>query len=298
MDIQQPTPAYRSYTDAAGFLSRAQPDLERDEVTINLILGLSFRLISQPDYYRTRPYFATVSGTAADGSERLQLAAVCTPPHNLILYAAPVDCGTGLRVLADHLLEELPGLPGVLAPAQLAGDFSRAWSRASGNAARLVTHERVYELRRVNPIRPARGRMRRAEEADLPLLAAWTGAFDLEAVGTADTEEQKAYQARVRLPHTYLWEDGRPVSMACISRYTPHGAVIGPVYTPPEQRGRGYASGVVAGLSQHLLDSGRRFCALFTNLANPTPNHIYQEIGYEPRGDFHEFRFGQRPEKS
>jgi predicted GNAT family acetyltransferase len=53
------------------------------------------------------------------------------------------------------------------------------------------------------------------------------------------------------------------------------------VYTPPELRRRGYASALVAALSRRLLDEGRRFCFLYTDLANPTSNHIYREIGYE-----------------
>jgi hypothetical protein len=47
----------------------------------------------------------------------------------------------------------------------------------------------------------------------------------------------------------------------------------------------------VAGVSQYLLDSGRKFCTLFTDLANPTSNHIYQVIGYEPVCDVDEYKF-------
>ena len=89
----------------------------------------------------------------------------------------------------------------------------------------------------------------------------------------------------------YLWEDGGPVSLAAYSGYTPHGARVGPVYTPPARRGHGYGSAVTAALSQHLLDGDRQFCCLFTNLANPTPNHIYQTIGYTPVCDVAEYQF-------
>jgi len=78
-----------------------------------------------------------------------------------------------------------------------------------------------------------------------------------------------------------LWEDGHTVSLACSGARTPNGSRIGPVYTPPEERGHGYASACVAALSQLQLDQGRRFCFLFTDLANPTSNHIYPMIGYQ-----------------
>jgi predicted GNAT family acetyltransferase len=86
--------------------------------------------------------------------------------------------------------------------------------------------------------------------------------------------------------------DDRPVSLAGYGGPTRHGIRIGPVYTPPAERRRGYASACVAALSQQLLDRGRRFCFLFTDLANPTSNHIYQQIGYRPVSDVDEYRFG------
>ena len=70
------------------------------------------------------------------------------------------------------------------------------------------------------------------------------------------------------------------------------GVRIGAVYTPPEHRRRGYATATVASLSRAMLDRGRRACYLFTDLANPTSNHIYAEIGYEPVCDVDEIRFG------
>jgi predicted GNAT family acetyltransferase len=78
-----------------------------------------------------------------------------------------------------------------------------------------------------------------------------------------------------------LWEDGgEVVSLSGWGGPTPNGIRIGPVYTPPELRGRGYATSLVAELSQALLDAGRRFCFLYTDLANPTSNAIYERIGY------------------
>src|SRR2546421_9200364 len=81
----------------------------------------------------------------------------------------------------------------------------------------------------------------------------------------------------------WLWDiDGRVVSLSGVSGPTPHGIRVAPVYTPPELRGRGYAGNLVAAASQAQLDAGRRFVFLFTDLANPTSNHVYRAIGYEP----------------
>src|SRR5581483_10201146 len=53
----------------------------------------------------------------------------------------------------------------------------------------------------------------------------------------------------------FLWEDaGEVVSLAGWGGRTPNGIRVGPVYTPPELRGRGYATALTAELSQQLLD--------------------------------------------
>jgi hypothetical protein len=66
---------------------------------------------------------------------------------------------------------------------------------------------------------------------------------------------------------------------------------VSAVYTPREQRQHGYASALVARLSQHLLDMGYEFVTLFTDLENPTSNAIYQKIGYHPVIDFRSYKF-------
>jgi hypothetical protein len=81
------------------------------------------------------------------------------------------------------------------------------------------------------------------------------------------------------------------VSLAGWGGPTPNGIRIGPVYTPPEHRRRGYGSAVTAAASERNLDRGCRFCFLYTDLANPTSNRIYMDLGYEPVGDSAEYRF-------
>ena len=52
-------------------------------------------------------------------------------------------------------------------------------------------------------------------------------------------------------------------------------ARIGPVYTPPAHRRKGYAGAAVAAVSALFRDAGARVC-LFTDQANPTSNGIYR----------------------
>src|SRR5262249_21361064 len=90
----------------------------------------------------------------------------------------------------------------------------------------------------------------------------------------------------------YVWEDGgEVVSIAGAGSETPSGTRIGPVYTPGPARGRGYASNVVAAATRHQLEAGRRFCFLVTDLANPTSNRIYRQLGYQPVTDVDQYLF-------
>ncbi len=76
----------------------------------------------------------------------------------------------------------------------------------------------------------------------------------------------------------YVWDDTGPASMT-IRNYELDGVVqVGIVFTPPEQRGKGYASACVAELTSQLLKSGNR-CLLYANLNNPAANRVYQQIG-------------------
>jgi predicted GNAT family acetyltransferase len=123
--------------------------------------------------------------------------------------------------------------------------------------------------------------------------------FNLEALGEADPEQMErvvklALTADAKSRGRFLWFDGdQPVSMVGYVSPTLNGMRIGPVYTPPALRGRGYGSACTAGVSQWLLDQGRRFLVLYTDLSNPTSNHIYQNIGYGPVRDVDVYEFGE-----
>ncbi|MCX7669851.1 MAG: GNAT family N-acetyltransferase [Anaerolineae bacterium] len=274
------------HTTAVAFLAEAQAALERQEALNNLMLGVALRLRDHPEWIKVPPYLATVGEGGV-----LLAAAVMTPPYRVIIHAESDDPAP-LRLIAHDLEANGWAPPGTIGPAAVARALAEAWAATTGGSFRLLRHERVYELRRVIPPPPTPGVLRVATAADGELVAQWLYDFTCE-VGMEDTIAGAAEIAAQRIDRRelFLWEDGRPVSLAGRGRYTTHGATIGPVYTPPAFRGRGYASACVAALSQQLLDAGRSFCALFTDLANPISNSIYQKIGYRPLGDFDEYEF-------
>ena len=159
---------------------------------------------------------------------------------------------------------------------------------------------RIFQLDAVAPAPAVAGALRPSTTADLDLLTRWLAAFtrDIGERGEAD-EPARWAGARAGVSRTiaagglHLWEveGAGPVSMANATGATPSGIRINMVYTPPELRRRGYASACVGALSQAMLDAGRRFCFLYTDLANPTSNHIYQELGYRPVADADTYDF-------
>ncbi|HEX2221338.1 MAG TPA: GNAT family N-acetyltransferase [Candidatus Limnocylindria bacterium] len=280
------------FDDARAFLDAAGPFLREREAEHNLIYGVCSTLIADPTVYSEEaPYLALVR----DGDGSVAAAALRTPPFQLVL--SEVDDPAALEPILRDRLEAGDELPAVLTPAGEASRFAREWATRRGRRAVLATRERIFRLSRVEPPRPTGGRMRTATAGDVDLLVDWLAAFWREAIGDEEPDLDRARlvagrwaEGRHRL--MYLWEDGgRPVSMSGVGGETPHGIRVGPVYTPPHERGRGYASNLVARASQAQLDAGRRFCFLFTDLANPTSNKIYQAIGYEPVRDVEQYRF-------
>ncbi len=286
----------RRFHEADDFLQRAGRFLLQHEAHHNLILGICGELKRHPDRIEQPPYLAIV-----EERDAVVAAAAMTPPHNLVLSL--VEDPQALPPIAADVFEHYGALPGVLGPADVSRSFAGLYHELSGQPYRKGMAQRIYQLETVQPVFGVPGALRRATEADRHTLIAWFAAFGREALGDADGPDAKheAERAVDRFLGTetrgiYLWEDGRPVSMAGFSGPTPNGIRINAVYTPPEYRRRGYASACVAALSQLLLDRGYRYCFLFTDLSNPTSNHIYQLIGYQAVCDVDEYRFSQLPD--
>jgi predicted GNAT family acetyltransferase len=275
----------RRFADVDAFLAAAGAFLGAREAEHNLIFGVCSNLRDTPEAFSAPAYMATVT----DG-DRVVIAALQTPPFQLIL--SEIDDPAALGNLARDVVDR--ALPGVVGPIEHVATFVAERKALGGPPGHRHMSERIFRLAQVIPPLPVSGRMRIAEPADRELVAAWLDAFMREALGEPEPSDIEGMTDRwlARRGRTlHLWEDGEVVSLAGVGSPTPNGVRVGPVYTPPEARNRGYASALVAAASQGELDAGRSFCFLFTNLANPTANHIYQTIGYEPVRDVGAWRF-------
>ena len=273
----------RRWQDPQALLQHALPYLEVNEDANCVPVGVlhAMRLgghIWQPDQVFLTAYDAR--GEAAGFLMR-------TPPHGAVLAASRV-AGAG-RALARALRETTSTIPTALGLRETLEPFMAAWSELTGERFEHGYTERLYRCEHVTPPPVPEGRMRAALEADLPLLAAWLGEFHAEALARMPAHDP-APIVRTRtlsapeVAGMRLWENaaGEPVAMAGYGAPMRHAYRIGPVYTPPAQRGRGFGGAISAALTQELLDRGCAYVLLFADLDYAPSNRVYLRLGYQP----------------
>jgi len=213
-----------------------------------------------------------------------------TPPHEVLLGVVPDEAMRPLVVELARSGRDLAGVNGVTGAAV---QFAALWSAHTARPAVLRDAERLYRLGRLVPPDPAPpGRARVATAADTDLLVTWIARF-LDDAGLVGSDLETVVGDKVSYGGLTLWEngDGMPVSVAGRSRRAAGTVRVAPVYTPADHRRQGWASAVTAAVSQTVLDEGAREVVLFTDLANPTSNSIYQRLGYRPVTDRAVLRF-------
>jgi len=266
----------------------AQHEIQNNVLISNCLRG--------KDWMDTTNWFMSV---VKDSRGAIQLVALMTPPHNIVVYESNnIPNDEAVKLLVHEIVNLQIPVPGVIAEKSLAGRFADKYASVSMTIKKDGKGMRIYRLDKVNEMPKASGKFRVADQKDLFYLPYWNIYFNLDC-GHQGADVPGAVERVKRLLNDkslFIWEDGIPVSQAAMGRRTLNGAVVNAVYTPPHYRGKGYATSCVASLSQHLLDSGYKFCSLFTDLANPVSNSIYMKIGYKPVCDYDEYIFMGVPE--
>jgi RimJ/RimL family protein N-acetyltransferase len=236
-------------------------------------------------YPSARPVF----GYQLGGDGAVSGAAMRTPPHPLIV--SPL-AGDEIEPMLDAWLCLDLDLNGVNGPPETARGLTQAWVRRTGGRARLARDMAMHSLRSVvDPPRPASGRLRRGKPRESALLVDWWQAFVEQTGGHGGGDAVANVEARLANGSVFVWDQGGPVSLVATSPPVDGVVRIGPVYTPLEERRNGYAGTAVAEVSRRALAAGARACMLFTDLANPTSNKIYAEVGFQRFGDWEEYEF-------
>jgi GNAT superfamily N-acetyltransferase len=216
----------------------------------------------------------TLFGWHDDGS--VTGAVSLTRPHELVLTVVPTG---SMESLVAELRGRSVSVPGVRGAQLIAERFATSWGNTTGADWQIQVRQRLYELGSL--VRPdgVRGHARRAGEEDLAIGVQFFAAFQAECHDSGDDPEA-VIRDRIAAGLLWLWDIGEVTSMAARNRIAAGVARVGPVYTPPNHRRQGYGAAVTAACSADARESGATRVALFTDIANPTSNAIYQRLGY------------------
>jgi predicted GNAT family acetyltransferase len=269
-----------AFSDPRAVLDRAARFLADEPVLNNVVLTLLHGRVAHPEPGR---YWVASSNGRVTG-------VVFQSPRDFVATITPMDQDV-VTATVDAIATAGIALPGVSGEATTTAHFAGAWTERTKSGAKPVLGQRVYEVAAIVPPRPTKGALRRATTADRNVLVRWLVAFQDEIgerLGDATVEVDR----RLAAGTLWLWDDGDVVAMAGRSEPVAGVARIGPVYTPPPVRGRGYASALVGEMSAAALDGGDR-CILYTDLENPTSNSIYRALGYRAVAEALRYEFMQ-----
>lgn len=277
--------------DPAEFLALAGDRLAEQPVVSTVVATIARRVIGELANGRVPPeedWWLVVR----DNAGKVTGAGMRTAPFDpRPLFLLPMPETAAVQLARElHARGEVVSAANGALPAVEA--FAQETARLTGGSVVVAQHTRLFELGELVEPAPAPGSLRRADESDLALAVEWFSTFMDDAdeqagrlPGTSAHETPGPDDVRRRIEQGCVWfwvdDAGERVHLTAANPPSLGVARIGPVFTPKEQRGRGYASAAVAQVSRQIRDSGSRAC-LFTDQANPTSNRIYQAIGYVP----------------
>ncbi len=278
-------------TDPGEFLAAAGEHLAADPVVSTVVATIAERAqsqlatgIEQP----ARDWWLVVrdpAGAVVGAGMRTAPFA----PYPLFLLPMPDDAAVAVARACHDRGEEVLGVNGALPAVQLC---AAELARLQGGRVEVAQHTRLHELGELALPAPVTGRLLRATEDDVELATQWFEAFMGDADEMAgrprgasahDVPDREGMLRKLRAGTIWFWVDETGARVHLTGANPPAFGVarIGPVYTPPAERGRGWASSAVADVSRRLRSEGARVC-LFTDQANPTSNKIYAALGYRP----------------
>jgi GNAT superfamily N-acetyltransferase len=266
----------RHTTDAAEYLDRVGVFLRRRPVEHSVLLSTAASRVGTERETAEPSLWLWVEN---DGD--VVATAQHTPPHGAYLSTGPAEA---VRTLTRALWQMRPALPGVAGLEPAPQNFATEWSRLGGPHATPSMRMGLYAADEVNIPPGIPGQFRLATPGDASVLRSWSNQFFAESGASASGNDEIGQRIEAGL--LVVWEvEGALVSMAATT--VPQGGVsrVHLVYTPAEYRRRGFASACVATLTARELATPGRTCMLYTDLANPTSNGIYQAVGYRRAGD-------------
>lgn len=278
---------FTKFEDPYVFGEKVEPYLQQHEDVYSLFYGV-LQGIKAGRY--ENPYMATLT---VDG----ELLAIfqMTPPHpfNMVIIVEE-----RLEEILDAVINELLSsniiVPSVISLKPWAFRFAEKWRERTGSDFKIGMDQGLYRIDELTEgLEHSSGSWRFASNEDAPLIGEWYHRFGEDAglAPSPDKEVREKVQMFIDAGEVFVWEDeGKVVSMMKKARPTAHGVTVSMVFTPRDERRKGYARTLVYYATEELLKE-YDFCVLYTDMLNPTSNKIYQEIGYRKIADSVELEF-------
>lgn len=260
------------YKTAAEFLDATRDKLMENEIGNAILLGYATNQSNGvPSAMSTHFY-------SVDENDKPILPAMFTPEIVPLLSQGPDEAA---RLFARYLFSNNPRIKGVNGHKETTLAFADEWERLTRCNLEIHMNGRLHICDSVNNLEYADGTATLATPDDTDLILRWRHGFREDARVHGAVDEAQTLE-RINAGKYYLWTTDKPVSMAMKGSETENSGMIGAVFTPEEHRNHGYATAVTAALTRIILDSGKKYASLYTDLDNPISNSIYQQIGYKP----------------
>lgn len=280
---------FKVYENAYDFEKKIELLLLEKEDVFSLFFGV-LQGIKAGNY--ENPFMATI-----EEEGKILALFQMTPPHPLnLIFVDENRLEEIIDFSVENLITHKINFQSIISLKPWAYEFAKKWEIKMDVTHQLLMDQGIYRLNKVNEtLEHSPGNWRYAEESDSPLIEKWFNLFERDAGLPISPMENVKKRVAMFLNNreVFLWEDaGKIVSMMKKSRPTKNGVTVSFVFTPKEERKKGYARTLVAEVSKELLKDFS-FCVLYTDLMNPTSNKIYIEIGYERIADSVHLGFGE-----
>ena len=228
-------------------------------------------------------------------NRKTELIMLYRKPWKLIMYSPTDNSSDELyKFVAKEIYKQDSNILGVLAETKMSNKFAEYYSEISQKQYKIVHPMKILVLEQMLPNQfNEEVIFRKATEQDRERLTQYIKCFNKEALQQelSDEDANQKFEAYLERGYYVLEKDNKIVSQAAFSRNLVKGQCISGVYTPKEERGRGYAYNLVYKLSKKCLDEGAEYCVLYTDAENPISNHVYEKIGYVKRVECEELEF-------
>lgn len=276
----------RTHINAQEFLLANEGYLLKKEAVNSLLLGLTY---TSSKIEKDNSLFLDLKD-----HEEILFSAIRTSGRNLIISGIEQKFEEVIPQLINYIKDHQLRFPGINGPADLVLPFATAIKEEMNWNYQIEFEQWVYKITASDLDTNNDINLMQADLSHKNLVAHWLHEFYKEVLyQITESEALEIAQIKIKAKEVYILKDGTFKSMSCIARPTREGITINYVYTPPENRGKGYAIKTVQALCQKMLNHDYKFCTLFSDIHNPVSNKMYKKIGFKPIKAFISVKFNE-----